>query len=461
MRSHRLAVDAADHVALRERRARDGGRAARADTGDDQAAGFVEVASAAHRRRHFSQGQAERRERALFHPVVRQALRHQRDLAALARTIDAQRHGGAHRQLGQSALQRRHVHRLQRAHGFALQREDAVAGQQPGLFGGRAALHRVHQHAFRETGALERAQAEAQVGALDPTLGHQGAHHFTSVRARDGKGQVAAEQGAARVHADDAARQVHQRAAGIARCNGRVVLDPGVVAAGGLVGAEAVFVVGFVVEQRHQQAARVVHHAGAHRIRQAPGRAHRQHRVAGLQVEGGRELGVSEGFRRRRQGLQHRQVGQRVGAHQARGQFAAVGEHHAEAAAVLGDVGVGGDVALRRHHGAAAAGHAEHGLALAVVFAHREDAHHHRQHSVARGRNARSVARAHRRGRRDGLRKSRQGCQQQGRGDPRRGESGQAHAALRGGCQPWCSARAKGSARAAGIKRRAAAATAP
>jgi hypothetical protein len=149
-----------------------------------------------------------------------------------------------------------------------------------------------------------------------------------------------------------------------------------------LIHAEAVLVVGLVVEQRHQQAARVVHHARAHRVRQAPGRTHGKHGVARLQVQHVGELGVGEGLGPGRQRLQHGQVGQRVGADQPRRQLAAVGEDDAETLAVLGDVGVGGDVALRRDHRAAAAGHAEYGLALLVVLADGEDAHHHRQHAV-------------------------------------------------------------------------------
>ena len=74
---------------------------------------------------------------------------------------------------------------------------------------------------------------------------------------------------------------------------------------------------------------------------------------AGAQAERVGELGVGEGLGSRRDRLQHRQIGKRIGADKPRRQLTPVGEHHPEALAVLGDVGIGGDMALGRDHRAA------------------------------------------------------------------------------------------------------------
>jgi hypothetical protein len=143
-----------------------------------------------------------------------------------------------------------------------------------------------------------------------------------------------------------------------------VVLDPGVVAAGGLVLAQAVLVLGLVVEQRHQQAARLFTTPALIELDKPQGAPIASTVSPGRRSSEVTNFGVGESLRLRRLHLQHRQVGQRVGADQLRRQLAPVGEHDAEALAVLGHVRVGGDVAPAADDRAAAAGHAERRLAL-------------------------------------------------------------------------------------------------
>src|SRR5690606_26105222 len=94
----------------------------------------------------------------------------ERDPLGAAAAIDLQHHLAADRQLGDAPLQRRHVHRLRRIHVDAVQAEDAVAGTQPGLLRLGAALDGIDQHAAVVAGALERAQAEAEVSAFYATV---------------------------------------------------------------------------------------------------------------------------------------------------------------------------------------------------------------------------------------------------------------------------------------------------
>ena len=100
-----------------------------------------------------------------------------------------------------------------------------------------------------------------------------------------------------------------------------------------------------------------------------------------MQIIGGGKTGIRHRCRLVDE-LQHREIGSAVLTDQGRLALAAIAKYHAVVATMIDDMGIGDDVALRRHHGAATTAHAELGLTGLEILAHHEDADHVRHHRI-------------------------------------------------------------------------------
>ena len=184
-------------------------------------------------------------------------------------------------------------------------------------------------------------RGDADIGATHTAVPHQFAKHKACGIGGDRKADALRAHDHRGVYADDFAVRRHQRAAGIAGVERRIGLD-------------------HVVDQpagaRAQAAAERRDHAGGHRRFEAERIADGDHQLAALQF-----LGIAE--RGRRQG--HRldeadksQIGVGIVADQAGGDVLALGRRHFDArrgtgsASRAGNVAVGQDQPIRRHHDA-------------------------------------------------------------------------------------------------------------
>ena len=193
----------------------------------------------------------------------------------------------------------------------------------------------------------QRLHVHAQPAARHLAFGHR----FFGDALREVAGNGAAEAEADFVDADDFTLQIHQRPAGVAAVNRRVMREPADQPAD-VFAIEAELAAG-APEPRNDHLG-VAHDAERDRLRKRHRAAHRQHVIADAHFHRIAEAGRRELARLFRFQFDDRNVRQRIGADQFGLDLFAVRQRAEHPLAVAGDVMIGDDVTVLRDDRAAA-----------------------------------------------------------------------------------------------------------
>ena len=129
---HRLAVDTDQDGPGDERRSCGGGRTTRSQTGDQKPAIDVDATTLTHRSGEFLHGNTEGQESRRTASLTPHRFRDDADATLLTRTQHSQLNRNSRNKLGETALNRRHIDRLQGIERQAIEGQQAVARFQSG-----------------------------------------------------------------------------------------------------------------------------------------------------------------------------------------------------------------------------------------------------------------------------------------------------------------------------------------